>query len=263
MSSLTANRTAGRSVQLMATCLCDAFYADVAQATVQVLEHAGCQVEFPEGQTCCGQPAFNGGDWKSSRKVVRHTVGVFSGQKPVIVPSGSCAAMVFHGAPLEFEKEADLDQVEALGRRTWELADFLVNGLGISTWPGRLDARIALHHSCHTRGTQTGEAMEQLLSSIAGVELVAISEPEQCCGFGGTFSVTFPHISKSMGQLKIHYIVEAKPDLIVSADMSCLMHQKGLAEKEGTPYPVIHVAQVLRDALDSGTGRKQVAGSGK
>jgi hypothetical protein len=96
-------RATGRTVQLMATCLCDAFFDDVAKATVEVLEHAGCEVEFPENQTCCGQPAFNCGDWPASREVMRHTTRVFEGDKPVIVPSGSCAAMLFHGAPLEFE----------------------------------------------------------------------------------------------------------------------------------------------------------------
>lgn len=244
-----SNRTTGKTVQLMATCLCDAFFADVARATVEVLEHVGCTVEFPEGQTCCGQPAFNGGDWPASRKVVRHTLDVFAGDKPVIVPSGSCAAMMFHGAPLEFEKEADLPRVEAMANRTWELVDFLVHGLGIKTWPGKLDAKVAIHHSCHTRGTESGPAMEQLLASMDGVELVTVSEPEQCCGFGGTFSVTFPHISKSMGEIKIGNMVASSPNLIVSGDMSCLMHQKGLAEKEGTDYPVKHIAQVLRDAL--------------
>lgn len=249
MASHNNNRITGHSVQLMATCLCDAFFADVAQATVEVLEHVGCQVEFPEGQTCCGQPAFNGGDWEASRKVVRHTMKVFDGDKPVVVPSGSCAAMIFHGAPLEFEKESDLSEVNALGNRTWELLDFLVNGLGIESWPGKLDAKIALHHACHTRGTNSGASMEKLLGSIEGVELVAVSEPEQCCGFGGTFSVTFPHISKSMGHIKIQNMVADKPNLIVSGDMSCLMHQKGLAEKEGTDYPVKHITQVLRDAV--------------
>ena len=169
----------------------------------------------------------------------------------MVVPSGSCAAMLFHGAPLEFEKEADLPRVRAMARKTWELVDFLVNGLGFETWPGELKARVALHHSCHTRGTNSGKAMEKLLGSIAGVELVTVSEPEQCCGFGGTFSVTFPHISKSMGDLKIKNFVSANPDLIVSADMSCLMHQKGLAEKEGIDYPVLHVAQVLRNSLQT------------
>ena len=107
------NRPNSKSVQLMTTCLCDAFYADVAQATVEVLEFLGCDIELPDGQTCCGQPAFNGGDWANSRKVVRHTAKVFAGDKPIIVPSGSCAAMLFHGAPLEFEKEADLPVIQA------------------------------------------------------------------------------------------------------------------------------------------------------
>ena len=128
------SRPASKQVQLMATCLCDAFYDGVAKATVEVLEHLGCEVEFPENQTCCGQPAFNAGDWPASRQVVRHACQVFAGDKPVIVPSGSCAAMMFHGAGLAFEKEADLDSIEAMGQRTWELADFIVNGLGVTRW---------------------------------------------------------------------------------------------------------------------------------
>lgn len=233
----------------MATCLCDAFYDDVARATVEVLEHLGCEIEFPEGQTCCGQPAFNGGDWVASRKVVRHTLRTFAGDCPVILPSGSCAAMLFHGAPLAFEKEPDLAEVEALGRRTWELADFIVNGLGVKSWPGRYARRVVFHRSCHTRGTDTGEAVLQLLRSIEGIEVLPFGEAEQCCGFGGTFSVSFPHVSANMGQLKLEHLREAKPDLLVSADMSCLMHLNGLAEREGRPIPNQHFVQVLRDAL--------------
>jgi L-lactate dehydrogenase complex protein LldE len=239
----------GRRVQLMATCLCDAFHDDVAAATVEVLEHLGCEVSFPEGQTCCGQPAFNGGDWPSSRKVVRHTVGTFAADDPVVVPSGSCAAMMFHGAVLEFQKEPDLGAVEALGRRTWELGDFIVNGLGVRSWPGRIDASIALHRSCHTRGTGSSEAVALLVGSIAGVRLVEFGEGEQCCGFGGTFSVTFPHISAAMGDLKLDQVRHAKPDLLVSGDMGCLMHLCGLAAKEGAPIRALHFAQVLRDAI--------------
>ncbi len=241
---------AGKSVQLMATCLCDAFHDDVAAATVEVLEHLGCEVSFPEGQTCCGQPAFNGGDWPASRRVVRHTVRTFGGADPVVVPSGSCAAMMFHGALLEFEKEADLGEVEALGRRTWELADFIVNGLGVRAWPGRLDAAVALHRSCHTRGTGSSEAAALLLGSIAGVRLVEFGEGEQCCGFGGTFSVGFPHISAAMGDLKLDHVRAARPDILVSGDMGCLMHLTGLADKEGAPVRAMHLAQVLRDAIN-------------
>jgi len=244
---------AGKRVQLMATCLCDAFHDDVAAATVEVLEHLGCEVEFPEGQTCCGQPAFNGGDWAASRRVVRHTVRTFSGGDPVVVPSGSCAAMLFHGAALEFEREPDLDEIESLGRRTWELGDFIVNGLGVGSWPGRFDSAVALHRSCHTRGTASSEAVALLLGSIAGVRLVEFGEGEQCCGFGGTFSVGFPHISAAMGDLKLDHVRAAKPDVLVSGDTSCLMHLSGLAAREGIPIRAMHFAQVLRDALKGRT----------
>lgn len=242
-------RPTTKRVQLMATCLCDAFYDDVARATVEVLEHVGCEVVFPEGQTCCGQPPFNGGDWATSRRVVRHTVETFAGADPVVVPSGSCAAMLFHGAPLEFEAEPDRAAVEALGRRTWEVFDYLVNGLGLTSWPGEYRARIALHRSCHTRGTGTGDAAARLLGSIRGVELVPFGEAEQCCGFGGTFSVAFPHISAGMGTLKLEHFRAAQPEQIISVDMSCLMHLAGLAEKAGTPIVARHAVQVLRDAL--------------
>jgi L-lactate dehydrogenase complex protein LldE len=248
---LTSGRSpiAGRRVQLMATCLCDAFHDDVAAATVEVLEHLGCEVGFPEAQTCCGQPAFNGGNWDASRKVVRHAVRTFSGEDPVVVPSGSCAAMLFHGARLEFEKEPDLGEIEGLGRRTWELCDFIVNGLGVRAWPGRFEAAVALHRSCHTRGTGSSEAAALLLGSIAGLRMVEFGEGEQCCGFGGTFSVSFPHISKAMGDLKLDYVREAKPDVLASGDMGCLMHLKGLADKEGVPLKTLHIAQVLRESL--------------
>jgi L-lactate dehydrogenase complex protein LldE len=248
MSELPPRRT-GKQVQFMATCLCEAFFPDAAKASVEVLEHVGCTVAFPDGQTCCGQPAFNGGDWASSRQVVRHTVKVFGGELPVIVPSGSCAAMSFHGAPLEFEKETDLPAVEQMGGRTWELFDFLVHGLGVTSWPGHYKARLAIHHSCHTRGTGTGDALEMLLGSIEGVELVEVTERDQCCGFGGTFSVTHPNISAAMGTIKIEHLLANAPDVVVSADMSCLMHQRGLAERQGRPMKILHAAEILLAAL--------------
>jgi L-lactate dehydrogenase complex protein LldE len=249
----------GKRVQLMATCLCDAFYDDVAAATVEVLEHLGVDVAFPDAQTCCGQPAFNGGDWTASRKIVRHTVRTFAGDEPVVVPSGSCAAMLFHGAVLEFEKEQDLPEVEALGRRAWELADYIVNGLGVRTWEGRYEARVAFHRSCHSRGTASGEASMALLASIPGLKLVPFGEGEQCCGFGGTFSVTFPHISAAMGNLKLDHVRAMEPDIFVSGDMSCMMHLGGLAAREGKPIRTQHIAQVLRDALKGGLRREVVS----
>jgi L-lactate dehydrogenase complex protein LldE len=242
-------RPVGRRVQLMATCLCDAFFDDVARATVEVLEHLGCEVEFPEDQTCCGQPAFNAGEWPAARRVARHALRVFAGDAPVVIPSGSCARMVSHGALLLFEGEADRPAAAALGARAWELADFVVRGLGVARWPGRFPARLAFHRSCHSRGTEYGVSARALLASIDGVELVDFEEAEQCCGFGGTFSVAFPRISRAMGDLKLDAVLAAAPDALVSGDSSCLMQIAGLAEKEGRALRTLHVAQVLRDAL--------------
>lgn len=246
---LIHDRPTGARIQLMATCLCDAFYPDVAKASVEVLEHAGCEVEFPEDQTCCGQPAFNAGDWPASREVVRHTCRAFEGGDPVVVPSGSCGAMLFHGAPLEFENEGDLERVNQLGQRTWELADYLVHARGVTKWPGRFPHKIAFHTSCHSRGTKSGEAALTLLKSIDGLELVTFDDAEQCCGFGGAFSVSFPNISTGMGQLKIANALANKPEFLVSADMGCMMHLEGLIQRESQPVQTLHLAEVLATAL--------------
>jgi L-lactate dehydrogenase complex protein LldE len=233
----------------MVTCLGDAFFDDVARATVEVLEHLGCTVEFPEDQTCCAQPAFNAGDWPAARRVGRHGLRVFAGDDPIVVPSGSCARMVSHGALLLFENEPEREAVEGLARRAWELADFIVRGLGVTAWPGHLAMRVAFHRSCHCRGTEYAEAALTLLRSIDGARIVEIGEAEQCCGFGGTFSVGFPVISRAMGDLKLDHVLATEADVLVSADSSCLMHLEGLAKKAGRALRTMHVAQVLRDAL--------------
>src|SRR5262249_5664841 len=119
-------------------------------------------------------------------------------------------------------------------------------------WPGRFDATVAFHRSCHTRGTASGAAAAELLGSIAGLKLATFGEGEQCCGFGGTFSVSFPTISAAMGNLKLDHLRAPKPDVVLSGDMSCLMHLGGLAAKEGTPVKTLHLAQVLRDSLVNG-----------
>jgi L-lactate dehydrogenase complex protein LldE len=248
-----------RRVQLMVPSLLDAFFDDVARATVEVLEYLGCEVAFPENQTCCAQPAFNAGDWPAARRVARHSLGVFTGDDPVVVPSGSCARMVSHGALLLFERETDRKAVERLAQQTWELADFIVRGLGVRTWPGHLATTIAFHRSCHSRGTGYSDAALTLLRSIDGLRVVEIGESDQCCGFGGTFSVAFPTISRAIGELKLDHVFEHACHALVSADSSCLMHLQGLADKQGRALRTWHLAQVLRDALES-AGR--AAGTG-
>ena len=248
---------APKRVQLMATCLCDSFFDDAARASVEVLEHLGCEVVFPAEQTCCGQPAFNAGDWGASRKVVRHCLKVFEGDDPIVVPSGSCAAMLFHGAKLEFEGEPDEQEVAAMADRVWEFSDYIVNGLGIKEWAGQFPHKVAFHRSCHTRGTDSGEAVKTLLSSIEGLELTAFGEQEQCCGFGGTFSVSFPNISAKMGELKIEHIMSSQPDYLAAVDMGCGLHLGGIIDRGGIKLPRLHVAQILRDSLVNAGGLKR------
>jgi L-lactate dehydrogenase complex protein LldE len=233
----------------MATCLCDLFYDDVAAATVEVLEHLGCTVAVPPDQTCCGQPAFNAGDWPAARRVARHALRVFAGEAPVVVPSGSCARMVSHGTSILFEREDDRASAEQLAARAWEVSDFIVHELGVTRWPGRFEARLAFHRSCHSRGTRYADAALVLLRSITGVVVEEFGEAEQCCGFGGTFSVAFPNISHAIGETKLDHVVAASPDAVVSADMGCLMHLDGLARRGGRELRMLHVVQVLRDAL--------------
>jgi L-lactate dehydrogenase complex protein LldE len=251
VTPLEAVAAPSRQVQIMATCLCDAFYDDVAVATVEVLEHLGCAVSVPVDQTCCGQPAFNAGDWAAARPVARHTLRVFAGERPVVIPSGSCAKMVSHGAMMLFEREEDRADAAQLAGRSWELSDFIVNGLGVTEWPGRFEASLAFHRSCHSRGTRYGDAALTLLRSIGGVRIIEFGEAEQCCGFGGTFAVAFPNISQGIGSLKLDHMLAGTPEVIVSADMGCLMHLEGLARKGGRSIRMLHVVQVLRDSLQS------------
>jgi len=242
---------AGKRIKLMATCLCDGFYADVAKATYKVLEHLGCEIEFPVGQTCCGQPAHNAGDWKSARKVIEHTLDVFRGQEPILVPSGSCAAMMRHGTLLCMRGQENEVHAQEAARRTWELCEFIVEGLGRRAWPGKFEGRVSLHRSCHTRGSKAYESAVTLLSSIEGLELCQVGELDQCCGFGGAFAVSFPNVSKEMGQLKIEHLTESNPDCVASLDMACMMHFGGMMQRQELKIPRYHVAEILLKALDS------------
>lgn len=241
----------GTRIRFMATCICDAVYADVAKSAYEVLEHVGCSIDFPEGQTCCGQPAHNAGDWPSAQKVIRHTLDTFSGDDPVVIPSGSCAAMTRHGAPLCMEADERIEETKSMASRSWELCEYLVEGLGVESWSGSFPKRVALHRSCHTRGSKTYESAVKLLSSIDGLELLEVGEVDQCCGFGGTFCVSFPNVSKNMGQLKVENLIENKPDVIASLDMACMMHFGGMMDKQKIEVPRMHVAEILLAAIRS------------
>ena len=231
-------------VQLMLTCLCDAYYGDVGIATVRVLEHIGCEVVFPAEQTCCGQPPFNAGDWDAARPVAERNVRVFSeSDDPVVVPSASCAAMVRHGySQLIKGVETPL---------TYELCEYIVKVAGREDWGGSVSPRkVGLHRACHGRALGLTDEQERLLSSIEGVELVEIGSPEQCCGFGGAFSVTHGKTSEGIGLEKLRLMKEAGVEQIVSGDMGCLAHLDGLLSRNRIGLKTVHIAEVLAEAID-------------
>ena len=228
----------------MLTCLCDAFYGNVGIATVKVLEHLGCQVHFDERQTCCGQPPFNSGDWAHSRTVARHCQSVlFAGDGVVVTPSASCAAMVREGYHLLFPDEQP--------PTAFELAEFIVKEFGVTEWKASkpYKKRVAFHRACHGRGIGLSGQAEQLVASLPGIEMVAIANPEQCCGFGGAFCVNEPHLSAQIGREKLDTLLSNGPDEIVSGDMGCLMHIGGMLKQDGNNIPVRHFVELLAETI--------------
>ena len=173
---------------------------------------------------------------------------------PIIVPSASCAAMLFHSSKIAFRESPQSEQeaVEKFSLRVWEFCDYLVNALGVEEIGGKYKAKAAVHNSCHGRGTRTPESLKKLLTSIEGLEIVEFESQDECCGFGGTFSVVFPQISSEMGEAKVRAVAAAKPDIVVAADTSCLLHQRGIAQKLGINYPAKHAAQVFYEAMKNG-----------
>lgn len=225
----------------MLTCLCDALYGEVGVATVRVLESAGCEVEFPEKQTCCGQPAFNAGDWGAAEPVARRTLRVFGDDAPIVAPSASCAAMLRHGyAQMGVTHSA----------QCYELCEFLVDVLGRHEWGGKVGRRrVGVHRACHGRTIGLTDQQERLLHLIEGIEIVAFGSPEQCCGFGGAFSVSHGKVSEGIGLEKIRQMESAGVEQVVSGDMGCVLHLQGLAKRNGVNLEFVHVAQVLAEAL--------------
>jgi L-lactate dehydrogenase complex protein LldE len=225
-------------VSLFVTCIVDQVFPNVGLAMADVLERAGCEVEFREAQTCCGQPAFNSGYHDEARAVARHFLEVFKGAENIVVPSGSCAAMISH-------HYADLfkDHHET---RVWEFSQFLVDVLHSEDVGARLDRTVTYHDSCHAlRELKIKAAPRRLLANVRGLKLVEMEPAEECCGFGGTFSVKFPEVSGAMGRTKIDSILRTGADTVVSIDSSCLMQIQGLLSRAKSNVRSMHLAEVL------------------
>ena len=240
-------------VSLFVTCVVDLFDPDVGVATVKVLRAAGCQVSCPNGQTCCGQPAWNSGFHQEAARVARTTLDALEADAAdaVVVPAGSCATMIKVFWPELFELAGDHGasaRARALGERTHELTSFLATR-PLELRP--LGRRVAYHHSCHMlRELRVQEPPEQLLDA-AGCERVPWTADTRCCGFGGLFSFKLPEVSEAMADDKLTSLADAdpQPEIVVGSDGSCLLHLRARAEHEGRPIVTRHIAEVIAEAL--------------
>ncbi len=233
-------------VTLFATCLVDMFQGDVGKAVVEVLERLGCDIDFPEDQICCGQPAYNSGYVEESKNAMKKMITAFEHAEYVVSPSGSCAYMlkeyqeVFKGDPI-WEPKA-----QALAAKTYEFTEFIVNVLMIEDVGAYLEGKATYHTSCHmTRFLGVKEAPFQLLKNVKGLHYVDLPGKDRCCGFGGTFSVKMGNISGEMVNEKVLNVEETGADIVIGADAGCLLNIGGRIQRQGKPIKVMHIAEVL------------------
>jgi L-lactate dehydrogenase complex protein LldE len=234
-------------VSLFVTCIVDQVFPQVGIAITQVLERLGYQVDFPRAQTCCGQPAFNSGYTEEARKIARHFLDVFRDSETIIVPSGSCTSMISHHFADIFENDPQLlAEARALEPRVFEFSRFLLEVAGVEDVGARFDGVVTYHDSCHAlRELRIKAGPRKLLSKVRGLTLAEMSTAEECCGFGGTFSIKFPEVSGAMARTKIDSIQQTGASTIVSIDSSCLMQLQGVIDRAGLPIRTLHLAEVL------------------
>ena len=237
----------GRRVDLFATCIIDQLFPEVGVSVVRVLRRLGVAVGFPEGQTCCGQALYNSGFTREAREMAVRTLDVFRNSDYVIVPSGSCSAMmkVFYLDLFEDEPEL-LRRAVAFSNRVYEFSEFLVKVLQVDDTGARGSGRAVFHPGCHLmREMEVRDEPEALLRAVEGLEVRDLKSAETCCGFGGSFSVKMPHISEGMLADKVASVRESGAETLVSCDMSCLMHIGGALRREDPEIRIRHIAQVL------------------
>jgi len=238
-----------KSVQLFVTCLVDQFFPDVGFAVVEILEQLGLTVEFPQAQTCCGQPAFNSGFWDDARAMARHTIDVLSqSDAPIVIPSGSCADMIIHHYAEILAADPDYGpKAKALAERTYEFTQFLVDVLGVTNVQAKAGGCLTYHASCHgLRGLGIKEQPRKLLQNVSGAEQKELPGAEECCGFGGLFAVKMSDISAAIMRRKLDNIESTGADTLVGADVSCLMHLAGGLRRRGSKVQVKHLAEILQ-----------------
>jgi len=239
-------------VQLFGTCLVDAFFPEVGEATVKLLRHFGVEVAYPPGQTCCGQPAFNAGYRAESASAARHFLSLFSqGDDPIVTPSGSCAAMVKHHYPELLRDDPQLSkQAEAVAGRVYELSQFLVGVLRAHEQDFTGRGKITYHSSCHlTRSLGVRDEPLTLIAALRGAEFVPMPDATRCCGFGGMFMAKLPEISCALSDEKAASILASGADTVTGCDSGCLMNIADGLKKRGSSVRVAHLAQLLAEGL--------------
>lgn len=246
-----------RRVALFVTCLVDLFRPSVGFAAIKLLEDAGCTVEVPPLQVCCGQPAYNSGDRASARTIAKQVIDAFEGYEAVVAPSGSCGGMLAHHYPGLFDDDPAMKRrAEDLASRSHELISFLVDVLGVQEVAARYDGAATYHDSCSgLRELGVKAQPRRLLRSVQGLSLREMAAPEVCCGFGGTFCVKYPDISNAMVGEKTADIAATGADTLLAGDLGCLLNMAGKLQREGRPIKVRHVAEVL-----AGMGDKAAIG---
>lgn len=235
-------------VGLFVTCLVDAMRPEIGFSALKLLEGAGCTVEVPETQTCCGQPAYNSGDASTARALARKVLAEFEGYEYVVVPSGSCGGQIKTQYPELFHDDPDLrGRFAALAARTYELTDFLVSVLKLESVPGQFRGHITYHDSCSgLRELGVKKQPRALLATMPGVQLTEMKDAQQCCGFGGTFSIKYGNISGAIVEEKCRNIQASGADAVVLGDLGCMLNIEGKLRRAGDEKTrVLHIAQVL------------------
>jgi L-lactate dehydrogenase complex protein LldE len=250
-----------RRVALFVTCMVDMLYPEVGMATAELLERLGLEVVFPYEQTCCGQPAFNAGYRDEARVLAERFINIFEPLikqgvvDAIVAPSGSCTTMTshFYGAAL-FEDHADSEwrkRAEELASVTFELTEFLVDVLGITRVDTQFQGKLTYHACCHLlRELGVNEQPRTLLNNVEGAELVELPGSEECCGFGGLFSVKNAGISTAMGQRKAINLAQSGADVVALCDVSCMTHINGLLSRQAQHCRAVHIAEILNNQVD-------------
>ena len=240
-------------VALFVTCLVDLHRPSVGFAAIKLLEQAGCTVEVPLAQTCCGQPAYNSGDRQTARDLARGVIDAFAGFDYVVVPSGSCGGMIAHHFPGLFGDDPnERARAEALAAKTHELTQFLADVMHVDTVSAVYHGVATYHDSCSgLRELGIREQPRALLAGVRGLELREMTEPDVCCGFGGTFCVKYPDISTRMVSDKTADVVATGADTLLAGDLGCLLNMAGRLSREGHAVQVRHVAEVLAGITDT------------